>query len=117
MPIYYGGENKFSNRGHRHDLRSRQQLHRCSAPHHHPDPRDQQPIVAHVVLHTASRAGCEAPRVPGAAAQCVSGTFVRKVHADDQLRFFSGAGLGLLRMDCMADICGAGQERLPRDPR
>lgn len=113
MPIYYGGENKFSNRGHRHDLRSRQQLHRCSAPHHHPDPRDQQPFVAHVVLHTAPRAGGKASGVSGTATQCVSGAFIRKVHADDQLRFFSGAGLGLLRMDCMAGICGAGQKRLP----
>ncbi len=48
--------------------------------------------MAHIVLHAAPRAGCEASEI-------------------------SGVGLGLLRMACMATIHSTWQERLPWDPR
>lgn len=78
------------------------QLYRCAAADDHRNPTVQQFILAAAVLCAAERTGGETSRIFGTATQHPSGAAIQEIHSYNSDGQFSGTGLGLLRLVCMA---------------
>lgn len=102
MPLYYRGTKQHRNRGDYNGKYQPLQLYCRAAADDNRNPTVQQPVLADAVLCAAERTGGKTSRIFGTATQYPSGATIREIHSDDSDRQFSGTGLGLLRLVCMA---------------